>query len=191
MGKIMIYNDNPNPKHIKRRLIAERVLAISAATMIICAVPTIIMSNSLDKDVKNLKFEQDKIYSTFEDSAEFKKEFQQAFKSLSNDYINGEITYDQFEEGLTQIKSQEYVKHVFTEKANEDMTTQIQQLDDQITDLRQNSKRAKASDILLIPFIAGSAGAVASTIPWAIYDKKCRWKEVDENELNNQNDQSL
>ncbi len=189
MGKIMIQNDNPNPKHIKRRLIAQRVLGISAAAMLISAIPAIIVSQSVNNDVRDLKVEQNKIYETFESSAEFEAEFKHDFKALSNDYINGDITYDQFEEGLTQIKSQEYVKQVFTEKASEDMTAQIQQLDDQITDLRHNSGRAKASNILLIPFLASASTAVASTIPWSIYVWKCRWKEVDESELNNQNEQ--
>ena len=191
MSKIMIQNDNPNPKHIKRRLIAQRILAISAATMLISAIPIIITSNSINNDVRDLKIEQDKIYATFEDSAEFEAEFKQDFNALSNDYINGDINYDQFEEGLTQIKSQEYVKQVFAEKATDDMASQVQQLDDQITYLSQNSGRAKASHIILIPFLASASTAIASTIPWAIYDKKCRWKEVDESELNNQNEQSL
>lgn len=191
MSKIMIQNNNPNPKHIKRRLIAQRVLAISAATMLISAIPQIAISQSINNDVRDLKIEQDKIYATFENSAEFEAEFKQDFKALSNDYINGDINYDQFEEGLTQIKSQEYVKQVFAEKAPDDMTTQVQQLHDQIAYLNKNSKRSKASDIILIPFLASACTAIASTIPWAIYDQKCRWKEVDESELNNQNEQSL
>lgn len=191
MSKIMIHNDNPNPKHVKRRLIAQKVLGISVGIMLLSALPSIAISQSIDNDVRDLKSDQDKIYATFEDSAEFEAKFKQDFKILSNDYVTGNITYDQFEEGLAQIQSQEYVKQVFTEKAPDDMTAQIQQLDEQITDLKQNSKRAKASDILTIPVLASGCTVIASTIPWGIYEYKSRWKEVDERKLTNKDEQSL
>ena len=191
MSKIIVRNDNPNPKYVKKRIIAQKVLGISLAVMLCSSFSSLAIGQSINNDVRDLKNEQDKIYEAFEDSAEFEAEFKQDFKALSNDYVNGIITYDQFEEGLTQIQSQEYIKQVFDQKANRDMTAQIQQLDDQITDVKQNSKRAKANSILEVPFLAGFATIMASIIPYAIYESKTSWKDLDENETNNKNEQSL
>jgi len=182
--------NNVNPKIAKRRLIAERVLLSTFGTLLVFGAIGLGTRSSIDDDVSEIRGEQTKIYQEFEDSAEFDTEFKQDFKTLSNDYVVGNISFEQFEDGLTHLKSQEYVKQVFDQKASRDMTDKIEQLDAQIDDIKNNSKRAKVNSAIAPLALASGVANCGAIIYWATNQYKSQFgKEQNEEKQTKQEDE--
>ncbi len=173
-GRIDKKEKQPKPKKTagQKRIIAAHIAAGFFATMVISASPTVIERTKYDTDIKELTDDQNAIYEQFMASEEFSDGFKTEFTKVSNDYANGLIDYEEFDEKVKHLNSVEYAQKVVENSNNTEVKAKIEEIDKQKQERLDKYESNVIKNIGIAGVLTSCVGAISSLIAAMIYTGK-------------------
>ena len=173
-GSVEKKEKQPKPKKTngQKRLIAGMIATYCFVFAVISTLPSIIARNFYDKDIRALDNEQNAIYEQFMASEEFSDSFKAEFTKASNDYANGVITYEEFDEKVKHLNSVEYAKKVLASSNNAELKTQAEEIDQKKEERREKYNSSIVPKLSTGAVCAGVAATVGFTIASMVYTNK-------------------
>ena len=167
----------PKPKKTlwEKRIIAGRILLGSFFAMAISGVIGMVSTSIYDNDLADLEKEQNAIYEQFMASEEFSNSFKNEFTKMANDYTEGKINYDTFDEKIKYLQSVENAKAIL-ENSNHELKDDAQAITDKIEDCKQEYQSNIIPDAALGIMSAGLISTMISGTAFMSYDFKTTYK---------------
>ena len=114
--------------------------------------------------------------TSFMASDEFSEEFKQQFATVADDYVDGTINYEQFEQQLGYLQSKENAK-MLLENYNSELKDDIISIDNEIQNRTNNKTYRTATNITIGAMLASTASLIGSGAAYQIYDFKTIFKD--------------
>ena len=164
----------PKPKktNTQKRLIAGMIATCCFGFAVISTLPGIIARNIYDKDIRELTDDQNAIYEKFMASDEFSNSFKAEFTKVSNDYANGLISYEEFDEKVNHLNSVKYAQEVLASSNNTELKAQVEEIEQQKEERREEYNSSVVPKLSASAVCAGVAATVGFTIASAVYTNK-------------------
>ena len=159
----------------EKRLIARRILIGSFFAMAISGVIGMVSTSIYENNLADLEKEQNAIYEQFMESDEFSDSFKKEFTKIANDYTEGKINYDTFDEKIKYLQSVENAK-VILENSNHELKSDAQSITDKIEDCKQEYQSNIIPDVTLGVMSAGLISTMISGAAFISYDVKTTYK---------------
>lgn len=159
----------------------KRIIAAHIATYCMCAslmstLPGFIVRNNYDKDIRELDNKQNAIYEEFMACEEFSDIYKSEFTKASNDYTNGLITYEEFDEKVKHLNSVKYAQEVLASSNNEELKIQAEDIN---TQKQERLEKYQANPIFNAGFV-GLAGFGTATMGSIIASTIYSIKDINE-----------
>ena len=167
-------NKQPKPKKTsgQKRLIASMIAMYCCAGAVLAVLPGMIARNFYDKDIRELNDEQTAIYEKFMESDEFGNSFKKEFTKISNDYANGLITYEEFDEKVKHLNSVKYAQEVLENSNNTRLKAQAEVIDQKKKDRLEKYQSNPVVNGGLIGLVGFGTATMSSIIASAVYSIK-------------------
>lgn len=164
----------PKPKktNAQKRLIAGMIAMYCFTGAVVSTLPGFIVKYGYDKDIRVLDNEQNAIYEQFMASEEFSDSFKAEFTKISNDYANGLISYEEFEEKVKHLNSVKYAQEVLASSSNTELKTQSEVIDQKKEERREEFNSNLVTKLSLGAVGIGTAACVGFTIASGAYSIK-------------------
>ena len=118
----------------QKRLIADSIAIYSFMAMLVSVIPGLFVKGFYDKDIKVLDDKKTEIYEQFMACEEFSDSFKEEFTKVSNDYANGLISYEEFDEKVKHLNSIKYAQEVLESSNNTELKAQVETINNQKQD---------------------------------------------------------
>lgn len=166
--------NQPRPKKTagEKRIIAGQIAMYCFTGAVVATLPGMIARNIRDKDIRILDNEQNAIYEKFMACNEFSETFKAEFIKASNDYANGLMTYEEFDEKVKHLNSVKYAQEVLASSNNTELKAQVEKIEQQKEERREEYNSNLAPNLSLGAVSAGVAATVGFTIANAVYSIK-------------------
>ena len=168
--------ENNHPKQKKtneqKRLIAGMIATCCFGFAAISALPAIIARNIYDKDIRELTDDQNAIYEKFMACNEFSETFKAEFTKVSNDYANGLISYEEFDEKVNHLNSVKYAQEVLASSNNTEIKAQVEEIEQQKEERREEYSSSVVPKLSASAVCAGVAATMGFTIASMVYTNK-------------------
>ena len=156
----------------QKRIIAAQIAMYCFTGAVVATLPGIIARNFYDKDIRVLDDEQTAIYEEFMASEEFSDSFKEEFTKVSNDYANGLITYEEFDEKVTHLNSVKYAQEVLANSNDTELKAQVE-----VIDQKKEERREEYNSSIVPTLSRGAVGTgiiatMASTTASMVYSIK-------------------
>ncbi|MFQ6723913.1 MAG: hypothetical protein ACLRFE_01080 [Clostridia bacterium] len=163
----------PKPKktNTQKRLIAGYITMYCFVAMAASSIPGLIAKNNYDKDIRELSDEQNAIYEEFMACDEFSDSFKAEFTKVSNDYANGLMSYEEFEEKIQYLNSYENARKVLDNSTSK-LKIQVEDIDKQKQERADKYSSNIAVDLSLGCVIVGGAASFIASTSTMIYSLK-------------------
>ena len=164
----------PNPKktNTQKRLIAGQIAMYCITGAVVAMLPGFIAKYGYDKDIRVLDNEQTAIYEEFMASEEFSDSFKQEFTKTSNDYANGLISYEEFDERVKHLNSVKYAQEILASSSNTELKVQAEEIDQKKEERREEYNSNLVTTLSLGTLGVGIAACVGFTIASGVYGIK-------------------
>ena len=157
----------------QKRIIAAHIAMYCICASLMSTLPGFIVKNYYNKDINALDNKQHAIYEEFMTCEEFSDSFKTEFTKASNDYANGLITYEEFDEKVKHLNSVKYAQEVLATSNNTELKTQVEDIDKQKqerTKKYQSNPVVNAGLIGLVGIGTASIGAMVASTVYGIKD---------------------
>ena len=173
-GSIEKKEQQPKPKktNAQKRIIAGMIATYCFGFTVISTLPGIIARNIYDKDIRELDDKQNAIYEEYMESEEFSDTFKQEFTKISNDYANGLISYEEFEEKVKHLNSVKYAQEVLANSNDTELKVQAEEIDKKKEERREEYNSSVVPKLSASAVCAGVAATVGFTIASGVYSIK-------------------
>lgn len=163
----------PKPKKTngQKRLIAGYIAMYCFTGAVVATLPGFIAKYGYNKDIRVLDNEQSAIYEQFMASEEFGDNFKAEFTKVSNDYANGLISYEEFDEKVKYLNSVKYAQEVLS-SSNNSLKSQAEEIEQKKEERREEYSSNPVVNISLGGVIAGGTASIASATASMIYSLK-------------------
>ena len=155
----------------QKRLIAAQIAMYCFCATAVSMVPVLCARPNYDADIKALNNEQNKIYEQFMACEEFSNSFKAMFTKLSNDYANGLITYEEFNEKVDYLNSVKYAQDVL-KNSNNSLKAAAEKIEQNKKDRTDEFHSSIAVNLSLAGLGVGSAVTIAATTATMVYALK-------------------
>lgn len=175
--------EKPKKTNQQKSIIAAHVIMYTFIAYFLAASPLVISSNYYNKDLNKLENEKIKVYEEFMKSDSFSKQMKQDIINTAEEYANGVITYEEFEEKIKYFKSVANAQ-VILGNSNNELNETIAKIDKKIEARKQKFKDSPHGEItstITATAVATMLGAVSAYVTYSIKDvlddKKKKQKE--------------
>ena len=147
----------------QKRLIADSIAIYSFMAMLVSVIPGLFVKGFYDKDIKVLDDKKTEIYEQFMACEEFSDNFKEEFTKVSNDYTNGLISYEEFDEKVKHLNSIKYAQEVLESSNNTELKVQVETINNQKQD-RTDKYSSNIVPKLTVGTMASSGALAISSI---------------------------
>ncbi len=156
----------------QKRIIAAHIAMYCMCASLMSTLPGFIVRNNYDKDIRELDNKQNAIYEEFMACEEFSDIYKSEFTKASNDYTNGLITYEEFDEKVKHLNSVKYAQEVLASSNNEELKIQAEDIN---TQKQERLEKYQANPIVnagLVGLAGFGTATMGSIIASTIYGIK-------------------
>ena len=162
----------PNNIYTQKRIMAGMVALYCIAGTFVSILPGKLARMIYDKDISELDNEQNAIYEQFMASEEFSDSFKAEFTKVTNDYTNGVISYEEFEEKVKYLNSVKYAQNVLASSKNEELKAKVEVIDQKKEERSEKYNSNLVTKLSLGAMGVGTVASVGSTIASIVYTIK-------------------
>ncbi|MBQ7797894.1 MAG: hypothetical protein IJ371_02095 [Clostridia bacterium] len=176
-------HSKPKKTNEQKRIIAAHIAMYCMSAALMSTFPGFIVKNNYDNDIRELDNKQNAIYEQFMTCEEFSDSFKAEFTKISDDYANGVISYEEFDEKVKHLNSVKYAQEVLASSNNTELKSQVEVIDKQKQARTEKYQSNPIVDAGLIGLVGIGSASIGSMIASTVYGVKDMAEESRKNKL--------